>query len=83
MRYIEQAYAKINLYLDVKDKRPDGYHEIESIMQQVSLHDTVSITKNDWSDENRITSPARTTPSRQTDAILSPNVQRRFSASSL
>lgn len=55
MRYIEPAYAKINLYLDVKDKRPDGYHEIESVMQQVSLCDTVSITKNDYTGENRIT----------------------------
>ena len=55
MRYIEQAYAKINLYLDVTGKRSDGYHEIESIMQQVSLHDTVSITKNDYTGTNHIT----------------------------
>lgn len=55
MRYIEQAYAKINLYLDVTGKRPDGYHEIESVMQQISLHDTVSITKNEFTGENRIT----------------------------
>lgn len=55
MRYIEQAYAKINLYLDVTGKRTDGYHEIESVMQQVSLHDTVSIIKNEFSGENRIT----------------------------
>lgn len=54
MRYLEPAYAKINLYLSVTGKRPDGYHEIESIMQQVSLCDTVSITKNDYSGTNRI-----------------------------
>ena len=38
------APAKINLYLAVKDKRPDGYHEIESVMQTVSLFDTVTVT---------------------------------------
>lgn len=34
-----KAYAKINLYLDVIGKRGDGYHNIESIMQTISLHD--------------------------------------------
>lgn len=33
------AAAKINLYLDVLGKRSDGYHEIESIMQSVTLYD--------------------------------------------
>ncbi len=31
--------AKINLYLDVIGKRNDGYHEIESVMQSVTLYD--------------------------------------------
>lgn len=38
------APAKINLYLDVLGKRPDGYHEIESIMQTVSLCDVIDVT---------------------------------------
>lgn len=38
------AYAKINLYLHVGEKRPDGYHNIESIMQTVSLSDIVTLT---------------------------------------
>ncbi|MCX5782479.1 MAG: 4-(cytidine 5'-diphospho)-2-C-methyl-D-erythritol kinase [Elusimicrobia bacterium] len=33
------APAKINLFLEVKNKRADGYHNIESIMQSVSLYD--------------------------------------------
>lgn len=41
------AYAKINLYLDVHEKRPDGYHDLVSIMQQVSLCDTVSVRRLD------------------------------------
>lgn len=39
-----RAYAKINLTLNVTGKRPDGYHEIETIMQAVSLCDDVSVT---------------------------------------
>lgn len=39
-----KAYAKINLTLDVGPRRPDGYHDIASIMQTVALHDTLTIT---------------------------------------
>ncbi|MCF8078996.1 MAG: 4-(cytidine 5'-diphospho)-2-C-methyl-D-erythritol kinase [Desulfobacterales bacterium] len=35
--------AKINLYLEVVGKRPDGYHDIRSLMCPVSLYDTVRI----------------------------------------
>lgn len=35
------APAKINLFLEVLGKRPDGYHEIETVMQQVSLCDYI------------------------------------------
>lgn len=47
----EYAFAKINLTLDVLDKRPDGYHNIKSIMQTVSLRDDIEIdigTKKPW-----------------------------------
>ena len=37
------AYAKINLFLDVINKRNDGYHNIESVMQSVSLCDEVTV----------------------------------------
>lgn len=40
-----RAPAKINLTLDVKGKRADGYHDIESVMHQVSLCDTVTISR--------------------------------------
>lgn len=36
-----QAYAKINLGLDVIRKREDGYHEVKMIMQSISLADTL------------------------------------------
>ena len=38
----ESANAKINLFLDVTGRRPDGYHELHSCMQTVGLSDTVS-----------------------------------------
>jgi 4-diphosphocytidyl-2-C-methyl-D-erythritol kinase len=37
-----QAHAKINLTLEVLAKRPDGYHEISSILQTISLADTLT-----------------------------------------
>lgn len=40
---IIESYAKINLGLDILYKRSDGYHEINTIMQQISLSDTITI----------------------------------------
>lgn len=42
-----KAPAKINLVLEVLGKREDGYHEIKSIMQTVSLFDVLSFEKAD------------------------------------
>lgn len=39
----EGAFAKINLTLDVLDKRPDGYHDIRSVMQTISVRDDIEI----------------------------------------
>ncbi len=44
-RVLITAPAKINLYLDVKGKRSDGYHEVVNIMQSISLSDKISIEK--------------------------------------
>jgi len=38
-----KAFAKLNLTLEVLGDRPDGYHEIVSVMQTVSLADTLTI----------------------------------------
>lgn len=37
------AYAKINLSLDILGVRPDGYHEVQMLMQSLTLHDTVTL----------------------------------------
>lgn len=44
-RITEQAYAKINLTLGVRAKRADGYHELDMLMQTVSLADTVTVQR--------------------------------------
>ncbi|MGN1125666.1 MAG: 4-(cytidine 5'-diphospho)-2-C-methyl-D-erythritol kinase [Candidatus Gastranaerophilaceae bacterium] len=36
--------AKINLTLEVTGKRPDGFHNIQSIMQMINLYDYLTIT---------------------------------------
>ncbi len=47
METSREAFAKINLFLDVTGRREDGYHNILSIMQSVSLSDTVSLELTD------------------------------------
>jgi 4-diphosphocytidyl-2-C-methyl-D-erythritol kinase len=39
------AYAKVNLRLDVLGRRADGYHELRTIFQAVSLHDVLLLEK--------------------------------------
>ena len=39
----EGAFAKLNLTLDVLDKREDGYHDLKSVMQTISVRDDVEI----------------------------------------
>lgn len=39
----EPAFAKVNLTLDVLGKRPDGYHDLKSVMQTISVRDDIEI----------------------------------------
>jgi 4-diphosphocytidyl-2-C-methyl-D-erythritol kinase len=49
-RVTQNAYAKINLCLEIIGKRADNYHDITSVMQMVDLHDTL-----DFAEANGIT----------------------------
>ncbi len=42
-----QAYAKINLTLDVLGRRADGYHALATVMQTIDLYDTICLTVTD------------------------------------
>ena len=45
------AHAKLNLTLDVVGKRPDGYHDLEMVMQEITLGDEIILTLgtgHDW-----------------------------------
>ena len=47
----EGAYAKVNLTLDVLGKREDGYHDLKSVMQTISIRDDIEIdigTGKEW-----------------------------------
>lgn len=38
------ARAKVNLHLDVGPRRKDGYHDLKTLFQEVSLHDTLRVS---------------------------------------
>ena len=40
-----RAFAKVNYALEVWGLRPDGYHEISTVMQSISLADEVEIER--------------------------------------
>lgn len=39
-----EAYAKVNLALDILGRREDGYHDLRMVMQTISLCDTVTVS---------------------------------------
>lgn len=45
MKMYEKAPAKINLMLDVLNKRADGFHEVEMIMTMVDLADRLELSE--------------------------------------
>ena len=48
------APAKLNLFLHVTGRRPDGYHELQTVFQLIDLNDTISVR---LSDDGRIERP--------------------------
>lgn len=55
-----RASAKLNLTLAVGERMPDGYHPIRSVMQKISLFDTLEFTR---SEETRMVSDLSYLPS--------------------
>jgi 4-diphosphocytidyl-2-C-methyl-D-erythritol kinase len=62
-----RAYAKINWALRVTGKRADGYHDIETLFQTISLHDTLTFRP---SDRLTLSCDAPTIPTDETNLVL-------------
>ncbi|MCY0896114.1 MAG: 4-(cytidine 5'-diphospho)-2-C-methyl-D-erythritol kinase [Alicyclobacillaceae bacterium] len=60
MLVLEQAYAKINLTLDVLGRRSDGYHEVDMVLQSVDLSDQIWLERLDGEDQRIVMESAAT-----------------------
>ncbi len=47
MREVIRSFAKINWSLRILSKRDDGFHDLETLFQQISLHDVLTIEPSD------------------------------------
>ena len=65
--YKALAYGKINLHLDVLNRMENGYHNIESIMQSVSLADEITLEISNIDTEENIIEIASSNNSVPTD----------------
>ena len=50
-----EAPCKINLHLKIGEKRPDGFHALESLFASLGLHDTLCFEKAEGEGESRLT----------------------------
>jgi len=46
-KVVLKAFAKVNLYLDVLEARPDGFHDIVTLFSSITLHDTITVEPTD------------------------------------
>ena len=61
------SYAKINWSLRVTGKRPDGFHDLETVFQTISLHDTLTFSE---SDRLAVTSSDPTIPTDERNLVV-------------
>lgn len=63
-----QSYAKINIGLKITGQRPDGYHTLQTIFQEISLYDTIALepTDQNW----QITCANNTVPINETNLCI-------------
>ena len=50
-----RSFAKINISLNITKKREDGFHELDSVMLPIALHDSLVISKLNSANDNFVT----------------------------
>ena len=45
--YTVESYAKVNVGLQILNERPDGYHNINTVLQELDFYDTIELKKKD------------------------------------
>ncbi len=55
--FTADASAKVNLVLEVLGRRPDGYHEVDTLLQTLALADTVSLQLTGGADRLEVSGP--------------------------
>lgn len=64
------AYAKINLGLDVLRRREDGYHEVKMVMQTISLHDVLTFEETEQAGITLVTNDRPELPENAQDNLV-------------
>ena len=64
-----QAFSKINLFLEVLEKRADNYHNLRTVMQSLSLADTLTFTISNDAPALRITCDHPTLPTNEKNLV--------------
>ena len=68
-----RSFAKINISLNITKKRDDGFHELDSVMLPISLHDSLVVSKLNNANDNftlENTTAGRKTGISSTDAAM-------------
>ena len=53
-KFLVKSHAKINIAINVLDKKENGYHELDSIMVPLELHDSLIVSEH-YKNENFVT----------------------------
>lgn len=82
--FVINAFAKINLFLDIVSCRADGYHQLNSVMQQISLADRLFVKVGEsqgdivlYADGNKVENPEKNLIWRGAEAFFSAIGERR------